>query len=236
MGKKIGVIGGMGPMASQLFYRMVTERTCAQRDQEHVEMVILSDTLMPDRTQAICNHRYEEVTERLCRDAIMLQECGCQGIAIACNTAHFFADMIAGQIRVPIIHMIRETAEALAGSCRDKRVMIFSTDGTIKTGLYQRALEEQGIDSCTLSAPNQKNLMHEIYDRIKSGKPYDAAAWREIEAELEQRQCEKVLLACTELSVIKTENELDDKYVDPLEILADRVIEFSGHQVKSKKA
>ena len=36
MDKKIGVIGGMGPMASQLFYKYVTEMTDAACDQEHV--------------------------------------------------------------------------------------------------------------------------------------------------------------------------------------------------------
>ena len=50
MNRKIGVIGGMGPMASQLFYKMVTEKTVADRDQDHVPMMILSDPQMPDRT------------------------------------------------------------------------------------------------------------------------------------------------------------------------------------------
>lgn len=232
MGNKIGIIGGMGPMASQLFYRMVTERTAAAKDQDHVEMVILSDTEMPDRTQAILDHRYEEVAERLLEDALTLQRCGCKGIAITCNTAHFFVDMIADQIQIPIVHMIRETAKALAEGCRGETAAVLATDGTIKTGLYQKALEAEGVKAYTLSPPNQENLMHEIYDCIKSGKPCDVAAWRMIERELEENHCKKAILACTELSVIKDEQGLDDRYADPLEILADRVIALSGHMVK----
>ena len=56
MDKLIGVLGGMGSMASQLFYKMVIDRTEAQCDQEHVRMLILNDSSMPDRTKAILAH------------------------------------------------------------------------------------------------------------------------------------------------------------------------------------
>ena len=106
----IGSIGGMGPMASQLFYKMVTEHTAAERDQDHIDLILLSDASMPDRTGAILSGQYEGPEEQLLADARLLETCGCAAIAITCNTAHFFADRIAGRVGIPILHMIRETA------------------------------------------------------------------------------------------------------------------------------
>ena len=114
MDKKIGVIGGMGPMASQLFYKYVTEMTDAACDQEHVRMIIYSDSGMPDRTRAILKGEYDEVYSRMLDDARTLQNCGCEAIAITCNTAHFFGDMIADKLSIPIIHMIKETTAKIA--------------------------------------------------------------------------------------------------------------------------
>ena len=65
----IGVIGGMGPLASQLFYKMITEHTAAECDQDHVPLLILSDVTMPDRTGAILDGKYDAPYNRLMEDA-----------------------------------------------------------------------------------------------------------------------------------------------------------------------
>ena len=94
MKAEIGIIGGMGPMASELFYKMVTDHTKAEKDQDHINMIILSDTSIPDRTEAILNNDYEDVRNQMLEDALFLQNSGCKAIAVTCNTAHFFIDMI----------------------------------------------------------------------------------------------------------------------------------------------
>ena len=63
--RKIGIIGGMGPAATWLFYRYVTEMTEASCDQDHVNMVILSDAAMPDRTAAILSGKEEPVMKKM---------------------------------------------------------------------------------------------------------------------------------------------------------------------------
>ena len=224
----IGIIGGMGPMASQLFYKMVTEHTAAERDQDHIDLILLSDASMPDRTAAILSGQYEGPYEQLLSDARLLEQCGCTAIAITCNTAHFFADMIADKIGIPILHMIRETAAALAGRCPGGVVGVMATDGTIQTGLYQKALEARGLTPWTPPAEIQKEVMHQIYDRVKKGLPCDQESWTRIEAAYRQAGCAAVVLACTELSVIKADEGLGDWYVDPMETLARKVIETAG--------
>ena len=232
MKNAIGIIGGMGPMATQLFYKLVTEHTVAEKDQDHINLVILSDSSMPDRTGAILAGEYEGPYDQMLEDAKILENLGCKGIAITCNTAHFFADMIADKIGIPILHMIKGTAAAVAEECPGGKVGIMATDGTVQTGLYQKALTEQGLEPFTPCEEIQKEVMHQIYDRIKNGQNYDAESWKKIEAEYKVAGCSKVLLACTELSVIKADEGLEDWYMDPMDTLARLVIAAAGKEYK----
>lgn len=243
----IGIIGGMGPMASQLFYKMVTEHTVAEKDQDHINMILLSDTSMPDRTSAILRGDYEELYQQLLADASFLEAGGCTAIGITCNTSHFFADRLAGDLSIPVIHMVRESAREIAGAVCDGEIAgdmqesvcggrknivvgIMATDGTVQTELYQKELIAQGLTPFVPSEAIQKEVMYQIYGRIKNGQPYDKESWERIEAEYRAAGCGRVLLACTELSVIKADEKLSDWYVDSMEILARRVIEFSGKE------
>lgn len=134
---KLGVLGGMGPQATQVFYQYVLDRTEASCDQEHLPALILSDTGVPDRTASILTGNTEPMYQRLLADARLLEECGCTVIAIPCNTSHYFADRLQGEISIPLIHMPREAVGVLA-ELGEKKVGILATDGTVQTGIYQK--------------------------------------------------------------------------------------------------
>ncbi len=232
MKRKIGVLGGMGPMASQLFYKMVTERAVAECDQDHVSMILCSDTSMPDRTEAILSGQLMEVHDKMLSDAKMLEDCGCQALAITCNTAHYFADMIADELSVPIIHMIKETVGKLSEMDPGSKVAVLATDGTIKTGIYQKRMEEAGLKPYVPEPELQQIVMHQIYDCVKAGRPFDAEKWNVLDKTVRAAGCTHAIMGCTELSVIKADEGLDDFYLDPMEVLAEKVIQFSGGEVK----
>lgn len=215
-------------MASQLFYQMVTAHTVAETDQDHINLILLSDTSMPDRTDAILAGNWEDVREQMLEDALFLQNSGCTAIAVTCNTAHFFVDMIQNELRIPVLHMIKETAKAVAKDFPGGTIGIMATDGTIKTGLYQKALAENGMTPWTPPADIQQEVMHQIYDRIKNGREYDEESWAKIEESYRREGCQKVLLACTELSVIKADEHLSAWFVDPMETLARVLIAHAG--------
>lgn len=233
MNKKIGIIGGMGPMASQLFYKMITEKTEAERDQDHVNLALVSDASMPDRTSAILAGEYDEVSEKLLEDAKILEQCGCKAVGITCNTAHFFADLIKDKLEIPIIHMIEETVQHISKKSPGAKVAVLATDGTIKTQIYQKRLEGAGLNPYIVPAEIQEIVMYQIYDCIKSGKPYDKSRWSLLEKHLHGEHCDCAIMACTELSVIKADNGFGDFYIDPMEVLAEKMIQFSGRQLKA---
>ena len=112
--KILGVIGGMGPLATQLFYRMIIDRTDARKDQEHLDMIILNHATMPDRTESILSGRIENLYEKLLEDAKMLESNGACCIAIPCNTSHVLIDRIQENVGIPIINMVRETVREIS--------------------------------------------------------------------------------------------------------------------------
>ena len=234
----LGIIGGMGPMASAVFYDMISSKTDASCDQENLNLILLSHAGMPDRTRAILSKdeaQIEAVRSKLYADAMFLQNAGCTAIAVTCNTAHYFVNMIEGELDIPFIHLIRETAEAVASEFGAKKVAVLATDGTIETRLYQDELSKRGVIAFTPKAEVQALVMHEIYECIKSGKPADEEMWKKIEEYVKEEGCEAAVLACTELSVVRKELSLGSFYFDPMDIMAERCLDFYEKRGEIKK-
>ncbi len=223
---RLGVLGGMGPQATNTFYQFVIDRTDAQTDQEHVNALILSDSEMPDRTSAILSggEAREGVYRRLLADARLLEGAGCTCIAVPCNTSHFFLDRVQEEIGIPILHMIRETARLLAVQGL-KRPGILATDGTIQTGLYQAEFSAVGIEAVVPSTQAQELVMSLIYDDVKAGRDGDPQKFAAIHEDLLAQGCDCGVLACTELSVFADKHHLPPYYTDAMAVLAERAVE-----------
>lgn len=230
----LGVIGGMGPLATQLFYKMIIERTDAKCDQDHLDMIILSHASMIDRTKAIIDENLEELFQLLLEDAKMLESNGASSIAIPCNTSHVLADKLQESIEIPIINMVRETALNISQKfdCHDLKIGILATDGTISTGLYQKELSKMGITPIVPSIEMQKLVMKIIYDGIKNGGEIDFSDFSKIQEELVEKNCQGAILACTELSCFKRVYNLPDYYIDAMNVLVEKSIEVCGRKIK----
>lgn len=228
---KLGVIGGMGPQATLQFCQRVVALTEAHSDQEHLPMLILNDTEMPDRTAALISGDTAPVRARLLSDAKLLEGWGASAIAITCNTAHAFLPAIEGELKVPVVNMITETAAALkALGC--KRVGIMATDGTLRAGLYHRALEAQGIEAVSPPPEAQEQVMDIIYGEIKRGLPGSGEKFAAADNALRALGCDRIVLACTEMSTYKDWHGLDGFYVDAMDILARRCVETCGYPLR----
>lgn len=229
---KLGVLGGMGPQATQDFYQRILDKTDAHSDQEHLPTVILSDTLMPDRTKAILGGDTEGCYRRLLADAKMLEQVGCTAVAIPCNTSHYFADRLQGELDIPILHMVRETAGVLAARGDVDRVGILGTDGTVRTGVYQRECAALGLHALAPPEEVQRLVMSIIYDEIKKGEKGSREKFALIDQCLRELGCDAAILGCTELSVYRTYHGLPDFYVDAMDVLAETCITFCGYPLR----
>lgn len=230
---KLGVIGGMGPEATAYFYEEVIAHTVAERDQDHLDMVIISQASMPDRTQAILTGDSTRLLEVMRVDAQALETLGCACIAIPCNTSHYFYDTIQGFTSVPIIHMPREAVREAVLARGSKRVGVLGTDGTVRAGVYERECAALGV-ACEVPSPaRQADVMSLIYDDVKAGRPADMAKLERSVAELVERGCDTVILACTELSVARHEHGAPDVCLDAMDLLVRESIVRCGGRYRA---
>lgn len=225
---KLGVIGGMGPEATAFFYEEVIKHTDASRDQEHLDMVIISQASMPDRTHAILTGDDARLLQVMREDAQALETLGCTCIAIPCNTSHYFYDKIQSFTGVPIIHMPREAVREAAQARRARRIGIMGTDGTVRSGVYARECEALGVECMVPSPERQADVMSIIYENVKAGHPADMGKFSLVVDELVRRGCDAIILACTELSVVRRRQGAPDVCLDAMDVLVREAIERSG--------
>lgn len=226
----LGIIGGMGPMASAYFQELLVRFTDAATDQQHIPSILLNLPQVPDRTAYILGESDKSPAPVLLEAARTLEALGVSAIAVACVTSHCFYDEVAEQIGVPWIHAVRETAAYLKRK-GVKKAGILATTGTVKTGLFQRELEAAGIGWAVPSPARQQDVMAVIYDDIKAGRAPDMARFHRAEGSLLEKGCDACILGCTELSLIKREHPLPG-CVDVLEVLAAAAVRACGKTVK----
>ena len=229
---RLGILGGMGPQATQVFYQRILDMTDAARDQDHIPTLIWSDTAIPDRTAAILGGDAEGCYRRLLEGARLLERGGCTVLAIPCNTSHYFVDRIQQEIGIPILHMIRETARTLVAQGK-RRPAILATDGTIRTGLYQKECAAFGLEAAPPEPAVQRLVMSIIYEEIKRGERGSREKFAQIDRALASMGCDCAILGCTELSVFRSYHSLPPFYVDAMEVLAELAVVRCGKQLRT---
>ncbi len=230
--RKLGILGGMGPEASVLFYKKITDNTEVERDQDHIDILLYSHASAPDRTKMISSGKSEELWKILKADATMLKSAGCDYLAIPCNTSHYFASRFDELMDGKFINMIEETAD-YAKKHNFKRVGILATDGTVTSDIYGKALRSKGIEAIYPSLRSQKKIMTIIYNQIKRGEKGDRHIFMDVIQDLRSMSCEAAVLACTELSVFNVNHSLNQEYyIDALNVLSSVCIEKCGGKQK----
>ncbi len=229
--KKLGVIGGLGPMATVYFLQLITQMSDARTDQEHMEIILHSKPRIPDRTRFIIGESTENPMPRMVEVGEGLVRQGAEILAIPCITAHYFQRELEAQIGIPVLNAIEETALYLQ-EAGISRAGILATDGTIESNLFRRALEERQISCITPSGRGQKHVMHLIYENVKAGLPVEMDRFRKVSEELREEGAQVILLACTELSLIKRDYSLGEGYLDVLDVLARKAVGACGHLKK----
>lgn len=219
MTKTLGVIGGLGPLATAYFYELITKMTDAVKDQDHIEILIHSKPSIPDRTAYILDNTKGSPLLPMIDIGRELASMGVDHISIPCITAHSFYNELSRGIPVPIIHGIRETVEILKNN-GVRRAGIMATDGTIHSCLFQHELEEVGITPVVPIKLFQDYIMELIYNCVKSNKPVNMVRFSEASAHLKDNGAEAIILGCTELSLIKRDYQIDPGYLDVMEVLA----------------
>lgn len=228
--KKLGIVGGMGPLATVDIYKKITELTFAHQDSEHMHIYIDSNTSIPDRTVAILENGPSPALQMI-ESAKKLEAMGADFLILACNTAHYFYDEVAASVSIPIINMIEETAHAVKDAGL-KKVAILATSGVLESNLYSEALQQRGIATLVPSVQEQKYVMNAIYNCVKANDfSQDPAGFISVLKNLQEEGAEAFLLGCTELPVFFSYFQLDYPIFNSSKILAQKSILFAGYSL-----
>jgi aspartate racemase len=226
----VGIIGGMGPEATVELMRRVTARTRAEDDADHVHLLVESNPQIPSRIAHLLEGGGDDPLPEILRVARNLQSAGAQALAMPCNTAHHYADEIQAAVTIPLLHMVKLTVARIAAAGSAARVGLLASTAVLRVGVFAREFAEHGLEG--VFPPRQDALMALIRD-VKRGGTGVAAAERlaGIGAEL-TAQCQVVLIACSELSLISAQLASRTRTLDSLDVLADAVVEFAGARTR----
>lgn len=216
-------------MASAYFYELLTSHTRAECDQDHINLLLSSRADTPDRTDFILGRSPSDPLPVMIDEAKRLENAGADLLVIPCNTAHYFYDGIARSVDIPIVHILRQNAHF----CRWLKlckVGVLATEGTAFSGAYERELSACGIE-CVLPSPDDQRLVSDIiYRQIKRGKEPDIDKFLGVVSRLWADGCERVILGCTELSLLNRTYHPDPKLIDSMEVLATAAIRLCGKE------
>ena len=224
---KLGVIGGMGPLATVKFYDKVVLNTEAHNDNEHIDLIVLNHSTMPDRTRCIIENKNTEFLNEIKKDLEILDKIGVDIVAIPCNTSHYFYDEFKNFANLKIINMIEETILEIKRR-GIKKVAVFGTLGTLNSKVYNKYAKENGIEVKELSLEDKNSVMDIIY-KIKETNNLENKKF----VEILNKYCDDEtigIIACTELSLLDISKNMNT--IDALDVLVNKSIEYSGAKIK----
>ncbi len=226
----VGIIGGMGPMATAELFARVVAATSAGYDQEHIPMVILNDTSIPDRTKYLLNDE-ESPLPGILTNIDTAKALGCKFVAIPCNTSHAFAPLFEQIEDIQFINMVKETCNHAVAKFPDKNICVLATLGTYHADIYKKDVDT--APHISYPGYNNQTYVMSVINQIKNGS-YDPKALAgnlcmHLEEEFDMGETVFVL-ACTELSLLAP--YLIGTYVDSLDVLARAIVKRCGKEIR----
>ena len=225
----LGVIGGMGPLATSDFLRKLVEHTSAKNDQENIPVIVYGDCTTPDRTENIVGNGPTPYPQLL--DAInFLNNAGVGSICITCNSAHHWHDELAKHSSVPVFSIIKASADQVRKKNPNiKTVGVLSTYGTYQVGIYEKALVELGFNVISPTLDEFTTLVSPGIALIKADKlPEAEIVFEKASDYLVKRGAEIIILGCTEIPIGMQQQYAKNpaKFVDSNDALAISIAEF----------
>jgi aspartate racemase len=228
----VGVLGGMGPLATVDFMHKLVAATPAASDQEHVPALISSIPQIPDRTRAF-QRKGVSPLPALIACAKRLEAAGVGVIVIACNTAHLWFDEIQSQVAIPMLHIVDATLKkASTAHASAARIGLLATEATMASGLYmRRPLCAPTGNEVHWMLPRATEIREWVTPGIAAVKAGRLDQGRELLVQaaraLHARGAQALVLGCTEVPVVLNDANAPLPTIDATAALAHSAVEWS---------
>ncbi|AGA67754.1 aspartate racemase [Desulfitobacterium dichloroeliminans LMG P-21439] len=232
MDKAIGIIGGMGPLATVDIFHKIVSMTEATIEQEHIHIIVDNNPGIPDRLNFLLRDG-ESPEKALVQSAIRLQCMGAAVLIMPCHTAHYFYDDVKKYVDIDFINMVDETAKEVVKALPTcKRIGLLATKGTYNAGVYDKIFAPYGIEVVKPNFEGQQALADLIL-AVKHGQPtFDLTNIYRVLDQLKDKNAEITVLGCTELPIAFAKFNIKENYIDPTTVLARTAIRYTGRKVR----
>ena len=218
----------MGPLATLDLYKKIIENTPAEKDQDHIPIIIDSYPQIEDRTGFILGKNSSPST-KLIESANRLKNANCEAICMACNTAHYFVDEIKKNVDIKILHIAEITVKSIIKNYPNKKkIAVLCTTGTRKAKIYEKILLRENLECVEIKEEINDDLMKCIYDGVKAGKVNEYVDL--FQKVVDSIDAELFISGCTEIPILTPFYKGDKIFVDPTLELAKAVVSFSKRE------
>lgn len=233
--KTLGILGGMGPLATAYVYNQIIENTCVHSDQEHIPIILYSNPKIPDRSSYILDQSKTNPLLELKKGVKFLSESGVDIIYITCNTAHYFYEELSNITRIEIINMPKITLDIISKKYPQKKVVLLATQGTYVSKIYEKNSEFLNVEFIDIDKETRKHLMDIIIETKNYGKTSKSLLkLKKIMKKYSNEDCIFVL-GCTELSIYQYDlKKYFQNIIDASSVVSKYVIEKMGYKLKQK--
>lgn len=226
----VGVVGGVGPEASNKFCEYLIKNKRASSDQENISFLHYCNPMIPDRTDFLIG-RGPDPTPKLIETCQSLEDAGAGFLVIPCNTAHYFLNEVQSEVSIPIVDMTKVLVKDVLSEVPPiEKIGILATTGSVKTGIYQQYFRNVGVKSIVPSEEDQENLVMEaVYGKsgIKAGKKtYPKRLLTRAARKLIDSGAEAIIMGCTEIPLVLKQKDFGVKLFDPMELTAKEIIDY----------
>lgn len=227
--KRMGMIGGVGPAATVLYYQSIMEGTRARNVGDHYPELLIHSLDLGEVNTYFNQNDLVSLTEKLVTVVSCFESAGCEFAFMACNAMHMVFEDVRERINLPMVSLI----DAVLVEVQTRglsRVGIMGTTFVIETGLYRKPLEELGISCIQPDESEQDWIMEAILGDLQSHSIPEGTIHRLLYnvEQLGTKGAESIILACTDLPVAITEKNSPIPVLDTTQVHVSAILDFAS--------
>ncbi|MDQ0595027.1 aspartate racemase [Chryseobacterium ginsenosidimutans] len=222
--KKIGLVGGISWVSTMDYYKFINDGVNVRLGGLNFAECIIYSLNFGDIQEKTWVNSYELLLSA-CES---LKNAGAESIVLCANTAHLFADRLQDTIRLPIIHIVEETAKAVK-KAGIKKVGLLGTKFTMEMNFYRDRLEKYGLD---VLIPEKQETRDYIQRTLKEElgigfiNPETKTNYISIIKELVRCGAECIILGCTEIPMLISQDDINIPVFDTTKIHSQAIVDY----------
>ncbi len=227
--KRIGLLGGMSWESSLEYYKIINEEVKKRLDGLHSGRVLLNSLDFEPIERLQHEGNWQKMGEILTQEALCLQRGGADFLLICTNTMHKLFDEVEKNLEIPMLHIADATAKVLKKE-GIKRVGLLGTAFTMEQDFYKGRLKEKFGFEVLIPQKAHRDLIHKvIYEELCLGVTKESSKERfvEIVEDLAKQGAEGVILGCTEIGLLISQEDTEVKLFDTTLIHAKEAVRYA---------